>query len=160
MTSTPIAEPNVATRRQRHAPGTARAALSYREFRILFVGMALSSVGTWMQNFTLPAYMDARTGSAALVGLLVFVQLGPLLLLSIPAGILADRVDRTRLVIAMQSVMMVLSLVLAGLVATDAPLWTLFVTQLTIGIANTVNAPAFSASIPLLVDRADLPGCR
>ena len=53
----------------------------------------------------------------------------------------------------MQSVMMVLSLVLAALVAADAPLWTLFATKLTIGIANTVNAPAFSASIPLLVDR-------
>jgi MFS family permease len=158
MTSTPTTEPHHVARRHGHAPGTARAALSYRDFRVLFFGMALSSVGTWMQNFTLPAYMDARTGSAALVGLLVFVQLGPLLVLSIPAGILADRVNRTRLVIAMQSMMMVLSLVLAALVAGDAPLWTLFATQLTIGIANTVNAPAFSASIPLLVDREDLPG--
>ena len=76
-----------------HRPGTARAALSYRDFRILFVGTALSSIGTWMQNFTLPAYVDSRTGSASLVGLLVFVQLGPLLLLSIPAGMLADRVE-------------------------------------------------------------------
>jgi MFS family permease len=142
----------------RHAPGTARAALSYREFRILFIGTALSSVGTWMQNFTLPAYVDARTGSASLVGLLVFVQLGPLLLLSIPAGVLADRVNRTRLVIAMQSVMLVMSVVLAALVAGDAPLWTLFAAQLAIGLANTVNAPAFSASIPMLVDRRDLPG--
>jgi MFS family permease len=124
----------------------------------LFVGTALSSVGTWMQNFTLPAYLDARTGSAGLVGLMVFVQLGPLLLLSIPAGILADRVDRTRLVVAMQATMLVMSVVLAVLVATDTPLWTIFAAQLAIGIANTVNAPAFSASIPMLVSRADLPG--
>ncbi len=141
-----------------HQPGTARAAWAYRDFRILFVGTALSSVGTWMQNFTLPAYVDARTGSAALVGLLVFVQLGPLLLLSIPAGILADRVDRTRLVVAMQTCMMTLSIVLAALVAGDAPLWTIFAAQLAIGVANTVNAPAFSASIPMLVARRDLPG--
>ena len=73
--------------RHSHQPGTAKAALSYPAFRILFVGTALSSVGTWMQNFTLPAYLDARTGSAGLVGLMVFVQLGPLLVLSIPAGI-------------------------------------------------------------------------
>lgn len=144
--------------RQRHRPGTARAALAYPAFRILFIGTTLSSVGTWMQNFTLPAYLDSRTGSAGLVGLMVFAQLGPLLLLSIPAGMLADRVNRTRLVIGMQSTMLVFSLVLAGLVATDAPLWTLFAAQLAIGIANTVNAPAFSASIPMLVGRADLPG--
>ncbi|MDJ0770281.1 MAG: MFS transporter [Ilumatobacter sp.] len=141
-----------------HEPGSARAALSYRDFRILFAGTALSSVGTWMQNFTLPAYVDARTNSAALVGLLMFVQLGPLLLLSIPSGIIADRVDRTRLVIAMQSVMLVMSIVLAALIAAETPLWTVFVAQLTIGIANTVNAPAFSASIPMLVDRRDLAG--
>lgn len=142
----------------RHKPGTARAALSYRNFRILFVGTALSSIGTWMQNFTLPAYVDGRTGSAGLVGLLVFVQLGPLLLLSIPAGMLADRLNRTRLVIAMQLTMMTLSIVLAVLVWRDAPLWTLFGAQLALGIANTVNAPAFSASIPMLVERTDLPG--
>ena len=141
-----------------HTPGTIRAALSYRRFRILFIGTTLSMVGTWMQNFTLPAYMDSRTGSAGLVGLLVFVQLGPLLFLSIPAGLIADRVDRTRLVISMQVVMLTMSILLAFLVAKDAPLWTLFAVQLTIGIANTLNAPAFSASIPMLVERADLPG--
>jgi MFS family permease len=72
--------------------------------------------------------------------------------------VLADRVDRTRLVIAMQSTMLVLSLVLAALVANHAPVWTLLAVQLAIGIANTINAPAFSASLPMLVGRADLPG--
>ncbi len=111
-----------------------------------------------MQNFTLPAYIDSVTGSASLVGLLVFVQLGPLLLLSIPAGVLADRTDRTRLVTAMQAVMMAMSIVLAVSTWASSPLWTLFVIQGVIGIANTVQAPAFSASIPLLVDRRDIPG--
>ena len=67
-----------------------------------------------MQNFILPAYLDDRTGSAGLVGLLVFTQLGPLLLLSLPAGVLADRVDRTRFVIVMQAAMLVGSVALAG----------------------------------------------
>ncbi|NNE11123.1 MAG: MFS transporter [Ilumatobacter sp.] len=158
MTTTPTPPTSTTPLPHPHTPGTARAALSYREFRILFTGMALSSVGTWMQNFTLPAYVDARTGSASLVGLLIFVQLGPLLLLSIPSGILADRLDRTRLVIGMQSVMMVVSVGLAVLVWQDAPLWTIFLAQLTVGVANTINAPAFSASIPMLVDRRDLSG--
>ena len=138
--------------------GTARAALRHRRFRILFIGATLSNVGTWMQNFTLPAYIDSVTGSASLVGLLVFVQLGPLLLLSIPAGVLADRYDRTALVTSMQAVMMAMSVVLALSTWSGAPLWTIFVIQGVIGIANTIQAPAFSASIPLLVDRRDIPG--
>lgn len=158
MTTAAIPNQTAAEPRHRFRPGTARAALSYRTFRILFAGSALSSVGTWMQNFTLPAYLDDRTGSAALVGLLVFMQLGPLMLLSLPAGVLADRLDRTKLVIAMQLVMLVASLLLALQIAVHAPLWTLFVSQLVIGSANALNAPAFSASLPMLVDRADLPG--
>ncbi len=141
-----------------HTPGTARAALSYPRFRALFIATTCSNVGTWMQNFILPAYIDDRTGSATLVGLLVFTQLGPLLLLSLPAGVLADRVDRTRFVVAMQIVMLSGSVGLAGLVHWHAPLWTLFAVQFAIGTANALNAPAFSASMPMLVDRRDLPG--
>jgi MFS family permease len=139
-------------------PGTVRAALAYRRFRIVFFASAASNVGTWMQNFMLPAYIDDRTGSAGLVGLLVFTQLGPLLLLSLPAGVLADRLDRTRFVVAMQIAMLLGSVTLAALVASHAAIWTLFATQLVIGVANALNAPAFSASLPMLVDRQDLPG--
>ncbi len=141
-----------------HTPGTARAALSYPEFRLVWLGLFASNIGTWMQNFTLPAYIDDRTHSAGLVGLLVFTQLGPLLLLSIPAGVLADRYPRRGYLVVMQAVQMVFTVVLAGLVAADAPLWTLFVTQLLIGVGFALNAPAFQASIPLLVHRQDLAG--
>lgn len=106
--------------RHRHRPGTARAALSYRGFRIRFIGTALSMIGTWMQNFTLPACLDARTGSAGIIGLMVFAQLGPAPLLSFPAEVLADRLDRTRLVVAMQSAMLLGSVLLAVFTATDA----------------------------------------
>src|SRR4051795_13246551 len=107
--------PNTAALPHRHRPGTARAAFSYRDFRWIWIGLFASNVGTWMQNFTLPAYVQERTGSAApvvgagrqtfrrraygeegpgsaaLVGVLVFTQLGPLLLLPTPAGVLANR---------------------------------------------------------------------
>jgi len=140
------------------APGTARAALSYRGFRIIFIGLALSNIGTWMQNFTLPAYIDDRTESAALVGLMVFMQLGPLLLLSIPGGVLADRVSKQKLQLTMQSASIVLTLVIALCIVQHTPLWTLFAAQLLIGVANALNAPAFQSSMPLLVHRSDLPG--
>ena len=111
-----------------------------------------------MQNFTLPAYVEERTGSAALVGLLVFTQLGPLLLLSIPAGVLADRFPRRPYLIVMQAIQGIFSAVLAVLVGFDSPLWTLLACSLIIGIGNALNAPAFQASVPLLVDRRDLAG--
>lgn len=142
----------------RHTPGTARAALAYRGYRLIWLGLFASNTGTWMQNFILPAYVDNRTQSASLVGLLVFTQLGPLLLLSIPAGILADKLPRKQLLVALQAIQMILTVVVATLVALDAALWTLFVVQLLIGIANALNAPAFQASLPLLVARQDLAG--
>ncbi|MDX2381076.1 MAG: MFS transporter [Acidimicrobiia bacterium] len=139
-------------------PGTARAALSYRNFRIIFIGLTLSQIGTWMQNFTLPAYIDDRTGRPALVGLMVFAQLGPLLILSVPAGVLADKVSKKKLMLAMQMISAVLTVVLAIIVANDVALWTIFVVQLCIGSANAIQAPAFQSSMPLLVHRQDLPG--
>ena len=53
---------------------------------------------------------------------------------------------------------MVLSVVLGGLARWSAPIWTIFAIQLGIGIANTVQAPAFNASLPSLVPRADIGG--
>jgi MFS family permease len=55
----------------------------------------------------LPIYIYERTGKASLVALLIFAQMGPLLLLAIPAGVIADSVDRRKWLAAMQVVMLV-----------------------------------------------------
>ncbi|MEZ5218086.1 MAG: MFS transporter [Ilumatobacteraceae bacterium] len=141
-----------------HTPGSARAALSYPAFRIVWIGMFLSMVGTWMQNVALGAYVQSRTGSGALVGVMVFAQLGPLLFLSIPGGVLANRFPRAPYIAVMQVVMMVGSLMLALAAANHASLPVLFVCNLAIGTANALAAPALQASVPMLVDRRDLPG--
>ena len=120
--------------------------------------MLLSNIGTWMQNLALPAYIDDRTGSAKVVSLLVFAQLGPLLLLAIPGGIIASRFNLQRYLLSMQWIQLVFSLVLAAIVSNDGSIWALFVTQTAIGVANALNAPAFQASVPMLVDRRDLAG--
>ncbi|MFA5775500.1 MAG: MFS transporter, partial [Ilumatobacteraceae bacterium] len=86
-----------------HRPGSARAALAARDFRYMWYGSFLSNIGTWMQNVVLPAYIYHRTGRASLVALLIFAQLGPLLVLSIPAGVFADRFDRRKWLVSMQS---------------------------------------------------------
>ena len=141
-----------------HRAGTARAAFSYRSYRSVWTGMLLSNIGTWMQNLALPAYIDDRTGSAKIVSLLVFAQLGPLLLLAIPGGIIAGRYNLQRYLLAMQWVQLVFSLVLAAIVSVDGPIWALFLAQTAIGVGNALNAPAFQASVPMLVDRRDLAG--
>ena len=84
--------------------GSARAALRVRDFRLVWFGSLGSNIGTWMQNVVLPAYVYHRTGMASVVGLLIFAQLGPLLFLSIPAGVIADRFDRKKWLVSMQVV--------------------------------------------------------
>jgi MFS family permease len=146
------------TTRSGPRPGTARSALAYRDFRLVWIGLFASNIGSWMQNLALPAYVDARTGSATAVAVLMFAQLGPLLILAIPGGVIADRVPRRPWLLSMQASQMVFSVVLAFLVAKDSALGFIFLAQLGVGIGNALNAPAFQASIPLLVPRHELAG--
>ena len=96
-------------------PGTAQAALRHRDFRIVWAGTFTSNIGTWMQNVLLGAWGYTLTHSAGYVGLLYFAQLGPLLLLSVLGGVLADTLDRRRLLVTMQVEQLVGSVVLAVL---------------------------------------------
>ena len=139
-------------------PGSARAAFSYRSFRRLWMGSFLSNVGTWMQNMTLPAYIAKRTGSFGQVGIMVFAQLGPMLILAIPAGILAARASRHRILIGSNAAQMIGSVILALLVSRDAAIPTLFIANLGIGIAAALSAPAYQTTLPTLIDRRDLAG--
>jgi MFS family permease len=139
-------------------PGTARAALAHRDFRLVWLGAFASNIGSWIQNVSLPAYVDARTGSGAMVGLLVFAQLGPVLLLAIPGGILADKLPRRAWLVTLQVVQIVFSLVLAAMVAANSPVWALILANVGVGAAFALTAPVLQASMPMLVGREDLPG--
>lgn len=141
------------------ARGTAQAALAHREFRIVWAGTFASNIGTWMQNVLLGAYGYTLTHSATYVGLLFFAQLGPLLVLSNIGGVLADVLDRRRLLLITQFEQLVFSVVL-GLMVTggDPSRALLFVCVLVIGIGNALGAPALSAILPTLVPKPDLPG--
>jgi MFS family permease len=153
-----MTKPTDETIQHPHTPGSARAALAYPRFRRMWAASFSSSIGTWMQNVVLPLYVYDRTGKASVVGMMVFAQLGPLLFLSIPAGVIADRFDRRRWLIAMQMVQLAFSLALAPLAAADAPIWSIFLVSFGVGIGNALNAPAWSAMLPTLVSREDLPG--
>jgi MFS family permease len=139
--------------------GTAQAALRNRDFRIFWGGTFASNIGTWMQNVLLGAYGYELTGSATFVGVLFFAQLGPLLFMSNIGGVLADVVDRRKLLIITQLAQLILSGVLAALaVSNDPSLVAIVVCVFAIGVANALSAPAIAAILPTLVPRADLPG--
>lgn len=139
--------------------GTAQAALRHRDFRLVWGGTFLSNIGTWMQNVLLGKFALDLTGDAGYVGLLFLAQLGPLLFLSQIGGVIADRVNRRRYLIAMQITQMLLSLGLAGLVAVAHPSkWGIFGCVLAIGMVNALSAPSMGAILPTLVPREDIPG--
>ncbi len=139
-------------------PGSARSALSHTSFRRIFIASFGSNIGSWIQNVVLPIYIYERTGKASIVALLILAQMGPLLLLAIPAGVIADTVDRRKWLASMQMVMLSFSVVLAVLARADAPIWAIFIAQLGVGIGGAMNMPAWSAMLPSLVPPADLPG--
>ncbi len=139
--------------------GTARAALAQSSFRIVFLGSFASSIGTWMQSVTLGAYALELSGSPTFLSLVLFAQLGPMLLLSVVGGALADVVDRRRLLVAAEVEQMLASAALAILVATGDPSEAaLLAVVALIGIGSAIHLPTFSAVLPTLVERRDLAG--
>ena len=113
-----------------------------------------------MQNIALGVLGWQLTHSAGFISLLGFAQLGPLLVLALVGGYLADVIDRRRLLIVMQVEQLIFSIVLA-FIAHD-PKHTshtaLVVCVLIIGIGNALSGPALAALLPTLVPRRDLPG--
>ncbi len=140
-------------------PGSARAALRHPTFRRLYIGAFLSNIGTWMQNVVLGALAYDLTESSTFVGVLVFAQLGPMLLLSMVGGALVDIVDRRKLIGGVAALQLVLAFVLAFVAAPDdASLALLVAIVFAIGVCQAIFAPAYSAILPQLVGREDVAG--
>ena len=142
------------------APAPARAALRHTTFRRVFIGAFLSNIGSWMQNVILGAMAYDLTHSPTFVGVLLFAQLGPLLLFSLVGGLLADLIDRRRLLI---SVSVAAGPAVArpgvgrpGRRPVEGRRWSAIV--FLIGMGQAVFGPTYSALLPALVGKEDLPG--
>lgn len=134
-------------------------ALANRQFRLLFVGALLSAMGTWMRQVTLVAWAYEETKSAALVGRITFAQLAPILVLGIPGGLLLDRYDRRKILIAVTILQLVICFGFAATVLVhpvSVPL--LLALSAALGVCNALYSPGFSALLLGLVDRADMAG--
>jgi MFS family permease len=128
----------------------------YQIFRALWIAQFVSNVGTWMQSVGAAWLMIQLHGSAALVALVQTASSLPIVFVGIAAGVLADRVDRRRLLIFTQLAMLVAAGALAGIAgfghATPAALLGL---TFALGIGAALNGPAWQAIQPELVPREE-----
>jgi MFS family permease len=119
------------------------AALAVPNYRRYISGQAISLVGTWMQMAAQSWLVLTITGSATKLGVIVALQTLPVLLLGPYGGVVADRVDKRRLMVALQSLMGVQALVLGVLTITGAvALWQIGVLALMLGLNNAFENPA------------------
>ena len=133
------------------------AALAVPNYRRFVGGQGVSLVGTWMQTVALGWLVLQLTGSGTQLGLVVAIQMLPVLLLAPYGGLVADRLDKRRLMIVVQSAMGVIALVLGVLSATGlVRLWQVFVLAACLGVATAFDNPARQAFVSELVGPRDL----
>ena len=136
------------------------AALTYRDFRLLWFGAFTSTIGTWMQKVAQNWLVLSLSGasSAFFLGLDSFLGELPILLLTLVGGVVADRRDRRQLLLASQCMQMATALTLAVLVYLDVvQIWHVLALSAVTGLAQAFGGPAYQSLIPSLVEKRDLP---
>ncbi len=132
----------------RHDP---YAALRYRDFRLLLSGRFIASMGNQMLSVAIGWQLWLSTHSAFALGLVGLVQVLPVILLSLPAGHVADQYNRRKIVILTQTLLALCSLSLAALSFFKGSLMLIYLCLLGIGIARAFNDPATSTILPQTV---------
>ena len=133
-------------------------ALRHRNYQLFFAGQGISLIGTWMQRVAMNWLVYRMTGSPLLLGVVNFTGQAPTLLFTPFGGVIADRYDRHRLLIATQVMAMVQAAVIALLVLTNViVVWHLVLLSLFLGIVNAFDTPIRQSMIVELIDnREDL----
>ena len=133
--------------------------LRHRVFRTLWLATLASNTGMWVQNTGAGWLMTSLDPSPFMVSMVQAASMLPVFLLALPAGALADIVDRRRFLIGAQIWMLLMAALLAVLAVTDAlgP-WGLLAITFGIGAGTAINFPAWAATTPELVPREDLVG--
>ena len=133
------------------------SALKAKDFRTYWIGMAVSTIGTWMQNIAQPWLAYKLTDSALLISLVGALQYLPMLLFALVAGVYVDRVPKKKILLFTQSASLVIVFALALLVSTGAiQYWHLLVAATALGCVNTLDMPARQAFLSELVPKEEL----
>jgi MFS family permease len=133
-------------------------AFRYRDFRLMWFGSCTSSIGTWMQIVAQGWLIYRLSHNARLLALDQVLGGLPIFLFSLFTGVIADRVDRGKILLGSQYVQMFSASVLTVLVATGVVhVWHILCLSFLSGTAQAFGAPAYSALIPTLVEKEDMP---
>ncbi|MBV9277265.1 MAG: MFS transporter, partial [Candidatus Eremiobacteraeota bacterium] len=147
----------VEERLPKRAPGLL-GALRFHDFRLLWMGLLISNLGTWMQ-FTAIGYFVVKLSPTPQLGSLYLGVLGiaravPVLLASPIAGVVADRLPRRRVLFVTNSTISALALLLAVLTTLHTiNIWGLITLSMLNAAAQSFDVPARQSWVPLLVDR-------
>ncbi len=127
-------------------------------FRSLWIATIVSNVGTWMQDVGSGWLMTSLSSSPSMVALVEAADSFPVMLLALPAGALADIVDRRRLLIGIQIYLMVVAGALAVLTLLGlTTAWALIGFVFALGLGSAMMMPAWAAIVPDLVPAEDMP---
>ena len=139
------------------AESSAWAPLRQRVFRLLWLGVLISWIGTWMQTVGAQWQLVDEPNAAALVSLVQVATTLPMMLLALPGGVLADSFDRRRLLITVQAYLFVVAILLTVLTAAgQMPPALLLAFTFALGLGAAVQIPAWQAMMPELVPRTQL----
>jgi MFS family permease len=128
-----------------------------RNFRLFFMGQAVSVTGTWMQSVASAWLVLQLTGSGVALGVQAALNFGPVLVLGAWGGLLADRHDKRAILVATQTAFAVLAFSLWALVATDVvTLWMVYGLSLLQGIVTAIDNPARQSFFAEMVRQDDL----
>jgi MFS family permease len=130
----------------------------HRNYRLFFTGQAISLIGFWMQAIAQSWLVYRMTDSPTLLGLVAFAGQVPVLLVSPFAGVVADRLDRRRILFVTQSVMMASATLFAVLAITELiQPWQIIALAAFSGTANAFDVPTRQSFTIEMVGREDLP---
>jgi predicted MFS family arabinose efflux permease len=133
-------------------------AFQYRDFRLMWIGACTSSIGTWMQIVAQGWLIYRLSHSAFLLALDQFLGGIPIFLFSLIGGVVADRVERRRILLGSQYVQMASAGLLTILIIMGLThVWPILCLSFVSGLAQAFGGPAYQALIPTLVDKEDMP---
>lgn len=132
-------------------------ALRVRNYRLFYLGQLVSLSGSWMQRVAQAWLVLRLTDSPLALGMVTALQFGPLLVLSLFGGVIADRVPKHRLLVLSQAAMACQAVVLAVLAGSGAvELWHVYVLALALGLASAVDHPTRQAFVIEMVGPRDV----
>src|SRR5262249_51238178 len=131
--------------------------LRYRNFRLFFSGQLISQVGNWMTLVAQTLFVLKLTDSGIALGVLAAAQFGPILVLGPWAGLVAERSDKRRLLLIVQTLAMVQSFTLAALAATGSPpVWSIYLVAMAGGVTMAFDNPTRRSFVVEMVPESSI----